>query len=296
MAACARAGRAGAELSNSPLQTSVPPLRNQPARRPGVAGFTMVEIAICLAIIGLALVAIIGVLPIGMNVQRDNREETVINQDATILLESIRSGERGGTDLTNYVYAITNYATTYNGAGLQTGFHVYGYTYQGSAVDATPIPFALTNNARIIGLLSTPEYLNGVTPLNSLLGGGTSNHVFAYVHSMSGPAVEKPPQDNAILVGDSFTYRVLAVNAPLATDTNLVSLTPAQQAYSRQLAANLHELSLTFRWPVRPNGNIGSDGPRPQTQRTLIAGNIAPADDDGQNLFYYQSQTFTNLP
>ena len=38
------------------------------------AAFTMVEIAICLAVIGFALVAIIGVLPIGMNVQKDNRE------------------------------------------------------------------------------------------------------------------------------------------------------------------------------------------------------------------------------
>ena len=47
----------------------------------------MVEIAICLAIIGIALVAIIGVLPIGMNTQRDNREETIINQDATVLIE-----------------------------------------------------------------------------------------------------------------------------------------------------------------------------------------------------------------
>ncbi|HLZ53286.1 MAG TPA: prepilin-type N-terminal cleavage/methylation domain-containing protein, partial [Verrucomicrobiae bacterium] len=40
-----------------------------------IGGFTMVEIAICLAIIGIALVAIIGVLPAGLNVQRDNREE-----------------------------------------------------------------------------------------------------------------------------------------------------------------------------------------------------------------------------
>ena len=45
----------------------------------------MVEIAICLAIIGIALVAIIGVLPLGINVQKDNREETIINQDATVL-------------------------------------------------------------------------------------------------------------------------------------------------------------------------------------------------------------------
>jgi prepilin-type N-terminal cleavage/methylation domain-containing protein len=72
------------------------------------SGFTMVEIAICLAVIGIALVAIIGVLPIGMHTQRDNREETIINQDATVLMEAIRGGARGLDDLTNYVYAITN--------------------------------------------------------------------------------------------------------------------------------------------------------------------------------------------
>ena len=55
----------------------------------------MVEIAICLAIIGFALVAIIGVLPIGMNTQRDNREETIINQDATVFIEAIRNGAHG---------------------------------------------------------------------------------------------------------------------------------------------------------------------------------------------------------
>ena len=38
-----------------------------------VAAFTMVEIAICLAIIGFALVAIVGVLPSGMRVQKDNQ-------------------------------------------------------------------------------------------------------------------------------------------------------------------------------------------------------------------------------
>src|SRR5689334_7452834 len=64
------------------------------------SGFTMVEIAISLAIIGIALVSIIGVLPIGLNTQRDNREETLINQDATVLLGAIRSGARGLDDLT----------------------------------------------------------------------------------------------------------------------------------------------------------------------------------------------------
>ena len=73
--------------------------------------FTMIEIAISLAVIGFALVAIIGVLPIGMNVQKDNREETIINQDATVFMDAIRNGAQGLDDLTNYVMAITNDVT-----------------------------------------------------------------------------------------------------------------------------------------------------------------------------------------
>src|ERR1035441_7541279 len=85
------------------------------------AAFTMVEIAICLAIIGFALVAIIGVLPIGMNTQRDNREETLINQDATVFMEAIRNGSRGLDDLTNYVYAITNNWVYYQNGSSNSG-------------------------------------------------------------------------------------------------------------------------------------------------------------------------------
>src|SRR5687767_4925350 len=44
-------------------------------------GFTMVEIAICLAVIGFALVAILGVLPLGIQVQTDNRQDTIIAHD-----------------------------------------------------------------------------------------------------------------------------------------------------------------------------------------------------------------------
>src|ERR1035437_10712574 len=54
-----------------------------------VSGFTMVEIAISLAVIGIALGAIIRVLPICMITQRDNRQETIINQDATVFIEAI---------------------------------------------------------------------------------------------------------------------------------------------------------------------------------------------------------------
>jgi len=250
----------------------------------------MVEIAICLAVIGIALVAIIGVLPIGMNTQRDNREETLINQDATVLMEAVRGGARGMDDLTNYVYAITNYQTLYNPNPKPTV--TFGWTNG---------PGFLTNGANIVGLLSMPEFtdVNGA-PLANITGiNYYSNHIVAYVHSLSGPAVEKPPQDNNIVVGDSFGYRVLCVNAPVAVDTNLYNtlLYPnGPPAYNKQLAANLHELRLTFLWPQQPNGSVGSGR---QTFRTMVAGQIMQTNyyNNGSPwLYFYQSQSFVNTP
>ena len=257
------------------------------------SGFTMVEIAICLAIIGIALVSIIGVLPIGMNTQRDNREETVINQDATILMEAIRGGARGMDDLTNYVYAITNYWGKYDPSGKLVGTNVSGYSYTGSSlngVSMTP-PIPITNGFRIVGLLSTPEFTDlSFNPTTNILNGGYSNHIVAYVHSMSGPAIEKPLQDNDIVVGDSFGYRLLCVNAPVATDTNMFA--NLNNAYVRQLNANLHELRLAFSWPQQPNGHLG---PGRQTFRTQVAGQIIQTNDFGQLLYFYASQSFVNV-
>ncbi|HWY31534.1 MAG TPA: hypothetical protein VNX46_12310, partial [Candidatus Acidoferrum sp.] len=131
------------------------------------AAFTMVEIAICLAIIGIALVGIIGVLPIGMNTQRDTREETILNQDVATLIPIISRGLRGDDDLTNYVYAITNYWALYQTNGTINGtIQACGYTYGSSSPVALippnysyAPPILLTNGANIVGLLSTPEYV-----------------------------------------------------------------------------------------------------------------------------------------
>ncbi len=138
----------------------------------------MVEIAICLAVIGIALVSIIGVLPIGMNTQRDNREETIINQDATVLMEAIRGGAHGLDDLTNYVYAITNYWTKYDAsgkiiAGGPTGNNGYTFTNVSIAPRYYSAGSPINNGANIVGLLSTPEYTdNNGLPIPTLMYGG----------------------------------------------------------------------------------------------------------------------------
>jgi type II secretory pathway pseudopilin PulG len=260
----------------------------------------MVEIAISLAIIGIALVAIIGVLPIGMRTQRDNREETIINQDATVFIEAIRNGARGLDDLTNYVYAITNSWTLYNADGSVDHSGVNGYTYTAASAYGTPVPFmALTNGANIVGLLSTPEFTTNSSgnflPISTLFSNnGYSNHVVAYVRSLSGPAVEKPPQDNLIIQADAFAYRILCVNAPVARDTNALALSLPYGIYDKQLAASLRELRLTFLWPQLPNGSLGAGR---QTFRTMVAGQMTQmlTITNGQWLYFYQPQSFTNV-
>ena len=198
----------------------------------------MMEIAICLAIIGIALVGIIGVLPYGMNTQRDNREETIIGQDANMLLELIRNGSHGADDLTNYVYAIVN--TGSNPVGYTNGLAGKMGFLTSKFPSVSSWSLFLTNGENIVGLLTTPEYVdanNTSRPIPGMNWGGISNHVAAYARSMSGLAADKPPQDNAIMVGDSFAYRILCVNASVAIDTN--QLNPVWQAQNYPLGAQV---------------------------------------------------------
>jgi type II secretory pathway pseudopilin PulG len=236
----------------------------------------MIEIAISLAIIGFALTSILLVLPYGMNTQRDNREETIISQDATVLLENIRNGARGANHLTNYVYTIVN-----SQAVIKNGVMTF----------PSPIPYGssqLTNGAMIIGLLSTPEFtdLNGL-PLAYPPTDGYSNHVVAYVRCISGLATEKPPQNNATIVGDTFSYRAYCVNAAVGQDN-------ISAAFNKQLNGNLRELRLTLLWPQLPTGKLPAN-PSHQTYRATIAGQLAQ-DPTNTFLYFYHPQSFIFQP
>ena len=249
-------------------------IQSRAARR-ACAAFTMIEIAICLAIISFALLAIIGVLPIGMNAQRDNREETLITQDATMLINAIRTGARGMDDLTNYVYAIVN-------ANLPPANQV-GYTNElagkmGFSINSFPsVPVGnwhleLTNGAKIVGLLSTPGITN-----------------YARVRAISGLASQKPPQYNSTLLADGFGYQLVCMGTPVP----MVNPGIGYGWFGHQLTNCQSELRLRFLWPVLPNGAYGSGR---QTFRATIAGQLIPINVGATKLYFYQTQSFTNAP
>jgi type II secretory pathway pseudopilin PulG len=282
----------------------------RPPSSASAAGFTMVEIALCLAIIGFALVAIIGVLPAGLNVQRENREETIIVHDANYLIEAIRSGARGLDDLTNYVEAITNYVTVYNDKNnVVTGPDRYCYTYTNYVINNAlqPPRDVITNGARIVGLLSTPKYLyqnnQPFLPFPSPIHQGfTSNYVVAYMRALSGSAVEKAPQTNAIVRDLAFRYRLIPELTPAVnwstnwTDFTVPGLTAAEWTarsnfwWTAQLVQqNQTELRLIFRWPINGRREAGNQR---QVFRTLVGGGLTSQPDKGTPTWFIQPQTY----
>jgi len=273
-----------------------------------VAAFTLVEVALALAIIGFALVAIIGSLPFGLNVQRENREETIIVQDANFFIDAIRNGARGLDDLTNYVDAITNYVTGHtivNGATSVVS-SVHAYTYANGWLNGVQnSEYRIRNGERIVGLLSTPRLIlpKNSTPIPSSF---TSNYVVAYIRSISGPAIEKSPQTNAIIRDLAFRYKLIPevnqfndwnlgwVNfneTGLATNEIVIRSNSWRMAQSKQ--ANLNEIRLLFRWPIDAKGNAGNQR---QVFRSMVSGNLVLTNVGGRsamNIWLMQSSTYT---
>jgi type II secretory pathway pseudopilin PulG len=272
------------------------------------SAFTMVEIAISLAIIAFALVAIIGVLPLGLDVQKENRQETIINQDAGYWMDAIRNGARGLDDLTNYVMGITNYWTLIdtNPTPWDTRPGIDRYDPASSQITSIPGPpwFPLTNGYRIVGLLSTPrmEYIGGRKYQYQ------SNYVVAFVRALSGSATEKFPQRDQSIQSLAFSYRMIPeIDAlPLPTpdvrriqgDLNAPEVF-TNSPYARNLLANLHDVRLLFRWPLLPNLSAGNGR---QSYRSLIGGNLLKTNDPtdlrakDQPLHFFQPTTFVNAP
>jgi hypothetical protein len=223
----------------------------------------MIEIAFSLAIVAFALVAIMGVLPTGMTVQKDNREDTLINNDGFFWAEALRSGSRGIYDLTNYVEEIT----ISNGRGTSTWSNTWDASSQ------------IVSSEQIIGLLCTPKYQ--LTNNNTVT---LTNIVTARVRAINGPAIDmKNPRGNEFVFRYQLESEVTSVvAAPVYTpgrdmfekykfwsDYGSVDI----PAYA-SVATNLHNLRLTLRWPVFEQGNTWGTGRNRRTVRALAGGQV----------------------
>lgn len=240
--------------------------------RPGEAGFTMVEIALSIAVVAFAMVAILGVLPTGLQVQKDNREETIINAEGTYLLEAIRSGKDQAGVLSNSVY-----------------FLKINYLDGSSDVFSAPNNNPLGIQAQLlVGLLSTPR---------STTQQGVSN-VVVWLRALNNTAIDRDieARDN------TFRYQaVLEIEPYMAYPpslTNFLGTNEFRRVWNLQ--NSLHEVRLTMRWPLY--NDVSTDDQRSRvgihrrTFRTQVAGSLVyqPTNILGSErlLYYFQPSLY----
>ncbi|MBU6399022.1 MAG: hypothetical protein KGS61_01765 [Verrucomicrobia bacterium] len=207
----------------------------------------MVEIALCLAIVGFALVAIIGVLPTGLQVQRENNLDTVVNQEGMYFLEAIRSGSQGLDELMRYVDGVRSYSS--NRAPLAM------------------MPPAL-NGRVIIGLLSRP-YATNVAKVRAITGSAAeksvalTNFSFGYLlttqvipltNAFAAPALTDPYVYAEAQVLSSNAYQlVLTLQWPLLPDGPTVGGLPQWRAGDNvKVFRTLVSCELTNPYPFFP--------------------------------------------
>jgi hypothetical protein len=188
--------------------------------------------------------------------------------------------------------------SSFNSAGVPVSTTAYAYTVPTGYVNNSPdARLALTNGYTIVGVLSTPKIIPSIRGV-----GFVSNHVVAVFRSMSGPASEKPPQLNLSMQELALNYRVIADNSGYGTNyfdpswtnyarltlTNDIAIRSNYMRVVRTFQTNLHDVRLTFLWPVLPSGKIGSGR---QVYRTMVAGHYTN-DPPGSPYFFYQPRTF----
>ena len=227
-------------------------LRSQhPGHSGSRAAFTMIEIAIALGVIGFALVAIIGILPAGLQVQRDNRSETIINQDATFWIDAIRSGARGLDDLTDWVESIS--------------------------LPDDPMPYVIGNGGLANHHLTTGS--NIISLLTTAKRFGNTN-VQAIVTAFSGSAADKDLNVNNREL--SFKYRLsieitnaagpdrLAFGFAALDPPPIPPNPPPPNPLDPEPLESMFEMRLTFSYPY-----VGkASEPRQKVYRVTVSRNV----------------------
>ena len=215
-------------------------------------GFTLVEVAISIGIVAFALVAIIGILPTGMDVKKQNKEDTIINQDGPMFINAIRTGSRNLANVDGnfeYIHVLRNGQII---LGLTNGIHT----------NVTP--------AEIIGLLGQPKF-----------EAGTTNRYItrAKFLSNSGPLELEGNQTRAL----AFSYRLTSEVVPYMGSIS------TNNAFRTN---NLYDLKVTMQWPVYPNGNIGRDKKVFRSQVGGRLERVVSTNISGLDLFFFQPTQF----
>lgn len=234
------------------------------------AGFTLLEIAVSLAVIGFAIVAVIGVLPTGLNIQKDTREKTVILQDASYFMEAIRHGASE---------VVTNRAV-YESTQLVDSIPKMWRVYEGDLPEILEQGKDYRTDAEVIQLLSEPSR---VVPKGRFL------YSVALVRALSGPASEKGGRafDNRIAFSYFLRSEILPVTNSISISSHVttdpLALGPAEYDLRstewNRISTNLSEMRFAVMWPPVPDIYDAGESYRNKLRfRTMVSGAVGPIE------------------
>ncbi len=229
----------------------------QPVSVRGRAGrrsaFTLIEIALCIAIVSIAMVAIIGVLPTGLNVQRQNREEAMLTQDAELLLNAIRSGQVGLQDLVNFADRVTLVRDYRDGSPSRTNYF-HGPLVVTPPADSQPFGDAF----QLLGLISRPRYTREVSSNNPNSPVVVTNTIHLEMRTLSGSMANQPiirssgyrtPGSDPRI---DFAFRYLVTIETVARQG--VRVPGDLERMPDTTDDGVSEIRLTLEWPLVRNG------------------------------------------
>jgi type II secretory pathway pseudopilin PulG len=243
------------------------PIRAVGHRR--AAAFTMVEIALCIAIVAIAMVAIMGVMPTGLSVQKQNLEDTIIDQEAQILMDTLRSGSVRFDELTNYVdYIVVSHQPTGIGTAIRSNsfrgnFFSWPVNSPLAGIDAGGNRTLIAED--IVGLLSQPK-------LDVYRDRFGTNKVVAQFRAFSGPLQEKiRPAINGTTRTDQIDF---AFRYQVTAEINLVPFGPdsTDAHVGRDFnQRSVFDVRLTFRWPAYLSAGEYRVGNNAKTYSTQVS-------------------------
>ena len=248
-------------------------------------GFTLLEIAVSLAVIGFAIVAVIGVLPMGLNIQKDTRERTVILQDATYFMEAIRHGA---------AEVITNRVAS---TALLDSIPSMWQVYQGLPPVLLARNVDYKTDAEIIERLSAPS--------REVPGIGRLLYTVALVRSLSGAASEKGGSafDNRIAFSYFLRSEILSITNTVPIETHITFEPLGNTEFNLRtnewgsFGQNLSDLRFAVMWPPVPDVYDAQESYRnKQVFRTLVSGFVGRLetrnDADGKEIYTIQPRRF----
>jgi|YelNatPaOPRAMG01_1025707.scaffolds.fasta_scaffold64862_3 hypothetical protein len=221
----------------------------------------MIEIALALAVIAFGLVAIIGFLPFGLGVQRENKDDTVIDHDARMFLQFIRMEPDVPIDLETlhrlWTYIVpdkdgirkvwvTNVTIVYEKeCGQLKSSQVTG-VYEYEAVSPFINPISDRPKVSMDALLKLKPFGGQIeVDTNADRLKVTITRLTVRLRAGAGSAFDKYPQTDSAVTEMSFKYLLVRETTPVVSKWQLGSL------------PQLYDVRFSFAWPVYPNGTVG---------------------------------------